>query len=186
MLAMTDGKSCAIIVGSLRKNSNSRAVADTLAAFLTESGMMVSCPEIADLPLFSEDLESAPPEQWTRFKNEIKSADCLIFITPEYNRGYTAVLKNALDIASRPNGQSVWNGKPGGLISVSPGKIGGALSYQQLKQVLGFLNIRLMNQPECYIQADSTFNNGVITDGGTKDFIKFFADKYIAFVNECV
>jgi chromate reductase len=105
-----------------------------------------------------------------------------LFITPEYNRGYTACLKNALDVASRPYGKSVWGGKKAGVISVSPGKIGGALAVNQLKQVLSFLNIIQLHQPEMYIQADATFKDGVVTDGPTKDYIRSYIDKYIGFV----
>ncbi|MDR0986424.1 MAG: NAD(P)H-dependent oxidoreductase [Ruminococcus sp.] len=177
-------KKCSVIIGSLRKNSNSLAVGKTIEKFLRETGEFeVSFPDIGSLPLFSEDLEQSPPESWVKFRAEIASSDCLLFITPEYNRGYPACIKNALDIGSRPNGKSVWSGKPGAVAGVSPGKIGASLAVNQLKQVLSFLNIPLLLQPECYIQADGSFSDGNIADGGTKDFIKLFAAKFVEFVN---
>jgi chromate reductase len=177
-------KKCSIVVGSLRKNSNSLAVGKAVSDFLGETGEFeVTFPEIGKLPLFSEDLENNPPESWVNFRAEIASSDCLIFITPEYNRGYPACIKNALDIGSRPNGKSVWSGKPAGIIGVSPGKIGAALSVAGLKQVLSFLNIPLLMQPECYIQADGSFADGIVGDGGTRDFIKLYTAKFAEFVN---
>jgi chromate reductase len=160
------------------------AVGKAVAEVLQAKDFEVSFPDIGKLPMFSEDLEANPPKEWTAFRAEIASSDCLLFITPEYNRGYTACLKNALDVGSRPSGQSVWSGKPAGLISVSPGKIGGALAANQLKQVLSFLNIPLLNQPEMYIQTDSTFVNGEIQEGSTKDFIKSYIEKYIDYVSK--
>ncbi|MDR0986657.1 MAG: NAD(P)H-dependent oxidoreductase [Ruminococcus sp.] len=177
-------KKCSVIIGSLRKNSNSLAVGKAVEQFLYETGEFeVSFPDIGNLPLFSEDLEGSPPETWVNFRAEIASSDCHLFITPEYNRGYPACIKNALDIGSRPNGKSVWGGKPSAVIGVSPGKIGAALGVAQLKQVLSFLNIPLLMQPECYIQADNSFTDGKVGDGGTRDFIKLFTTKYVEFVN---
>jgi chromate reductase len=177
-------KKCSIIVGSLRKNSNSLAVGKAVSDFLGETGEFeISFPDIGNLPLFSEDLENKPPETWVNFRAEIASSDCLVFITPEYNRGYPACIKNALDVGSRPNGKSVWSGKPGAVIGVSPGKIAAALSVAQLKLVLSFLNIPLLMQPECYIQADSSFTDGIVGEGGTRDFLKLFVTKYVEFVN---
>jgi chromate reductase len=176
-------KKCSVIVGSLRKNSNCAAVGKVIAESLQAADFEVVFPDIGNLPFFSEDLEAKPPKEWVDFRNEIASSDCVIFITPEYNRGYTAVLKNALDVASRPQGQSVWRGKKGGIISVSPGKIGGALAVNQLKQVLSFLNIKQLHQPEMYIQADGTFKDGAVGDGPTKDYIKSYVGKYIDFVS---
>jgi chromate reductase len=175
-------KKCACLIGSLRKNSNSLAVGKAVADFLGETGEFeVAFPDIGNLPLFSEDLEANPPETWVKFRAEIASSDCLVFITPEYNRGYPACIKNALDVGSRPNGKSVWSGKPAGIIGVSPGKIGAALSVAQLKQIISFLNIPLLMQPECYIQADSSFADGKVGDGGTRDFIKLYVTKLAEF-----
>jgi chromate reductase len=176
-------KKCSIVIGSLRKNSNCRAVGKVIAEGLQAADFEVVFPDTGKLALFSEDLEANPPKEWTQFRAEIASSDCVIFITPEYNRGYTACLKNALDVASRPYGQSVWSGKKAGVISVSPGKIGGALALNQLKQVLSFLNMPQLHQPEMYIQADSTFAGGEIADGSTKDYIKSYIAKYIEFVS---
>jgi chromate reductase len=176
-------KKCVIIIGSLRKNSNCKAVGKVIAEALQKANFEVVFPDTGVLPLFSEDLEANPPKQWTDFRNEIVSSDCVIFITPEYNRGYTACLKNALDVASRPHGQSVWNGKKCGIISVSPGKIGGALAVNQLKQVISFLNMPQLHQPEMYIQADASFKDGEVGDGPTKDYINSYVQKYIDFVS---
>jgi chromate reductase len=179
---MKEKKTCAIIIGSLRKNSNSKAVAMAAAGFLP--GFIISIPEIGDLPLFSEDLEANPPEQWERFRAQIREADCFLFVTPEYNRGYPACIKNALDVGSRPYGKSVWGTKPGGIIGVSPGKIGASLGVAQLRQVLSFLDVRLMCQPECYIQTDATVADGKVGDGSLKDFIKLFAESFAEYTNK--
>ena len=145
-------KKIGIFVGSLRRNSFSRSIAKAVAALAPE-GFEFRFIDIGNLPLYNQDYddEGQTPQPYTLFRNEVAEMDGLLFVTPEYNRSMPAVLKNALDVGSRPHGQSIWNGKPGALISVSPGGFGGFGANQQLRQPMSFLNILLLQQPEVYI-----------------------------------
>jgi chromate reductase len=147
---MTQVRTVAVVVGSLRKDSASRKVARALAAVAPE-GLKFEFVEIGDLPFFDQDLEATPPAQWVEFRNSIKAADAVLFVTPEYNRSVPGVLKNAIDVGSRPYGQSVWNGKPAAVISTSMGALGGFGANHHLRQSLVFLNMPTLNQPEAYI-----------------------------------
>jgi chromate reductase len=173
----------AVIVGSLRKDSVNRKVAHALAE-LAPPGMKLGIVEIADLPLFNQDSEKDPPAAWTRFRERIKSADGVLFVTPEYNRSVPGALKNAIDVGSRPYGQSVWNGKPGAIVSASPGRIGGFGSNHHLRQSLVFLDVPTMAQPEAYIGgADKLFDaNGQLNDDDTRKFLTDFMQVYAAWV----
>ena len=128
---MPQPKNIAVIVGSLRKEAFSRRTAQALAELAPDS-LKLEIVEIGDLPFFNQDIEKTPPEQWTRFRERIRSADGVLFVTPEYNRSVPGVLKNAIDVASRPYGQNVWNGKPGAVVSVSPGAIAGFGAARQI------------------------------------------------------
>ena len=145
-------KKIGIFVGSLRRNSFSRSIAKAVAALAPE-GFEFRFIDIGNLPLYNQDYddEGQTPQPYTLFRNEVAEMDGLLFVTPEYNRSMPAVLKNALDVGSRPYGQSIWNGKPGAVISVSPGGFGGFGANQQLRQPLAFLNVLLLQQPEVYI-----------------------------------
>jgi len=140
----------AIIVGSLREGSINRKVARSICS-LRDDDLDCSIVEIGDLPLFNQDMEKSPPEQWVRFKEQIAAVDGILFCTPEYNRGMPGVLKNAIDVGSRPYGRSVWDRKPAAIVSASPGAIGGALANHQLRQSCVFLNMPVMQQPEAYL-----------------------------------
>src|SRR6266702_6902922 len=140
-----------VLVGSLRKASFNGMLANTLIS-LAPSSMKFDVVEIGQLPFYNEDIETAaPPTQWISFRQRIKSADAVLFVTPEYNRSVPAVLKNAIDVGSRPYGQSAWDGKPGAVISVSPGAIGGFGANHHLRQSMVFLNVPMLQQPEAYI-----------------------------------
>ncbi len=145
-------KKIGIIVGSLRKGSFTRSIANELKAQLPE-GYEGKFLEIAQLPLFDQDYEAegATPESYAQFRKEVEACDAFIFATPEYNRSFPAAIKNALDVASRPYGSSKWNGKPAAVVSVSPGAIGGFGANHHLRQVLTFLNVQPVQQPEAYI-----------------------------------
>src|SRR5262249_17320935 len=130
----------AVLVGSLRKDSLSRKVAHAVAAN-APAGTEFIFPEIGDLPFFNQDLEGTPPAQWTRFREEIKSADAVLWVTPEFNRSVPGALKNALDVGSRPYGQSVFAGKPAAVASISMGGIAGFGANHHLRQSLAFLNM---------------------------------------------
>lgn len=140
-----------VLLGSLRQGSFSSQLARALAQAAPAS-MQFTSIEIGDLALYNQDLETdAPPPAWTRFREQVKAADALLFVTPEYNRTIPAALKNAVDVGSRPWGQSVWNDKPALLVSQSPGALGGMAANQHLRLSLAALNVAVMGQPEAYV-----------------------------------
>ena len=178
-------KKIAVFVGSLRKESFNRKMAKVLVTLAPES-LMLEIIEIGGLPLYDQDCddEGKPPSAWTEFRKHVKSFDGVLFVTPEYNRSVPGVLKNALDVGSRPYGQSVWGGKPGAVMSVSPGAIGGFGANHHLRQSLVFLNVPAMQQPEAYIGgAAQLFDaNGDITNETTREFLIKFMDDLSAWV----
>lgn len=142
----------AIIVGSLRKDSFNRKLADAIIK-LAPPEFSFKHIEIGDLPLYNQDDDGAQAEQVLRLKSDISASQALLFLTPEYNRSIPGVLKNALDHGSRPYGQSVWGGKPCAVLGVSVGATGTALAQQHLRNVLAYLDVPLLGQPEMFIQA---------------------------------
>jgi chromate reductase len=142
--------------------------------------------DLSGLPLYNQDYDDNgnPPREWQAFRQEIKALDGFLFVTPEYNRSITAALKNALDVASRPFGQNAWNGKPGAIISVTPGKLGAFGANHHLRQPMVFLNIPLLQQPEVYLSniAELFNERGEIIDQGTKDFLQTFAGAFARWV----
>jgi chromate reductase len=163
----------AIIVGSLRKDSINLKVARSLCAL---SGDRLDCDivQIGDLPLYNQESDANPPERYRLFREEIAAADGILFVTPEYNRGMPGVLKNAIDVGSRPYGKSVWNQKPAAIVSASPGSIGGALANHQVRQSCVFLNMPVMQHPEAYLGhvGDNSFDaDGCLQDGPLKDIV---------------
>jgi chromate reductase, NAD(P)H dehydrogenase (quinone) len=139
---------------------------------------------IGDLPLYNQDYDASPPAAWISFRARVKAADAVLFVTPEYNRSVPAPLKNALDVGSRPYGQSVWNGKPGAVVSASPSAIGGFGSNHHLRQALVFLNVPAMQQPEAYIgQADKLFDaDGRLSNDATRTFLQTFVQAFAAWI----
>ncbi len=178
-------KKIAVFVGSLRKESFNRRMAKVLKTLAPDS-LMLEIIEIGGLPLYDQDYDDGgkPPPAWITFRERVKSFDGFLFVTPEYNRSVPGVLKNALDVGSRPYGQSVWGGKPGAVISVSPGAIGGFGANHHLRQSLVFLDVPTMQQPEAYIGgAAQLFDaNGNITNEATREFLKRFMDAVSAWV----
>lgn len=175
----------AVLVGSLRKESFNRKMAKVLMKLAPES-LSMSIVEIGDLSLYNQDSEeggNVPPAEWTRFREEIKSCDGLLFVTPEYNRSIPGVLKNAIDIGSRPYGKSVW-GKPAAVISVSPSAVGGFGSNHHLRQCFVFLDVPVLQQPEAYIgHAGDLFDaEGKITKPDTVQFLKKFIQAFADWV----
>lgn len=168
-------KDVAVFVGSLRKDSLNRKIALTLAS-LASPALKLSIVEIGDLSMYNQDLDDKPPAAWTKLKQRIKSANAVLFVTPEYNRSIPAPLKNAIDIGSRPYGQSAWDGKPGAVISVSPSALGGFGANHHLRQSLVFLNVPAMPQPEAYVgHADKLFDtSGKLANSATEDFLRKF------------
>jgi len=178
-------KSIGIIAGSLRKGSFSKKIALHLAGLLSQE-FETSFPDIGNLVMYNQDLETggATPQAWLDFRREIKALDAVLFVTPEYNRSIPPVLKNALDIASRPYGKNSWGGKPGAMVSVSPGKMGGFGASSQLRQIAGCLDIHLMGQPEAYIgEVLPLTDEAGVKDENLKKFLQLFADAFTKWVN---
>ena len=173
----------AVIVGSLRKGSINRHVANTLAE-LAPAAMKLNIIEIGQLPIYNQDSDENPPSAWTIFRDRIRAADAVLFVTPEHNRSVPAALKNALDIGSRPYGKSAWSGKPGAVVTASPGGIGGFGANHHLRQSLVFLDVPAMAQPEAYIGgADKLFySNGKLINDGTRKFLQGFMQAYAAWI----
>ncbi|MDL2218203.1 NAD(P)H-dependent oxidoreductase [Christensenellaceae bacterium OttesenSCG-928-M15] len=174
-----------VVVGSNRRGSYSKMIAKAVTGFLP-ANYSVMFLEIGDLPIFNQDYDDdhETPAQWTRFREEVKSADAFLFITPEYNRSMPPLLKNALDVASRPYGQNAWGKKPGAIISVSPGKPGGFGANHHLRQCMSFLNIYMMQQPEAYIGNVTSIldDGGNVTDDGSAGFLKLIAEEFAQWV----
>jgi chromate reductase len=167
----------AILVGSLRKDSINRKVARSICA-LRGDNLKCSIVEIGDLPLYNEDLDKDPPEQWVRLRDQIRAADGVLFVSPEYNRGVPGALKNAIDVGSRPYGQSVFDQKPAAIVTVSPGSIGGFGSNHQIRQAAVFLNMPVMQQPEAYlghVSGDSFDADGCLKEGPLKEIVATLA-----------
>jgi chromate reductase len=178
---MSHPRTVAVVVGSLRKDSVSRKVAQALADLTPD--LSFRFVEIGDLPHFDQDLEADPPAQWVRFRQEIGAADAVLFVTPEYNRSVPGALKNAIDVGSRPYGHSVWNGKPGAVISVSPGAIGGFGANHHLRQSLVFLNVPVLSQ-EAYVgNAFTLFDeNGQLANDSTAEFLRGYGQAFQAWI----
>ncbi len=172
----------AVVVGSLRRDSFNRKLAHALTK-LAPPEFTFKLVEIGDLPLYNQDNDGSPAESVKRLKSEISAAQGLLFFTPEYNRSIPGVLKNALDHASRPYGQSVWKGKPAGVIGVSVGAIGTALAQQHLRNILAYLDVPTLGQPEAFIQAkDGLFDADGNVGEGSKQFLQGWVDQYVAWV----
>jgi chromate reductase, NAD(P)H dehydrogenase (quinone) len=180
---MSTTRKVAVFVGSLRKGSFNRMTAKALAA-LAPAELQLKIVEIGQLPLYNQDDDDAPPPPWVEFREKIKAADAVLFVTPEYNRSVPGVLKNALDVGSRPYGHSVWDRKPGAVVSVSPGAIGGFGANHHLRQSFVFLNVPAMPQPEAYIGGAAALfdKEGNITNEDTRKFLKSFMEAFAAWI----
>lgn len=172
----------AVVVGSLRKDSFNRKLANALGR-LAPAEFVFKQVEIGDLPLYNQDDDANPAASVVRLKQAIKSADGLLFVTPEYNRSMPGVLKNALDHASRPYGQSVWAGKPGAVVGITIGTSGTALAQQHLRNVLAYLDVATMGQPEIFLQNKEGFFDA---DGNigpeSRDFLQGWMDRFVAWI----
>jgi chromate reductase len=179
---MAKNRDIALIVGSLREGSFSRKTARALANLSPES-LKLEIVEIGDLPLYNQDLDpDSPPEAWRTFRETVRAADGVLFVTPEYNRSVPGVLKNAIDVGSRPYGASVWEKKPGAVVSVTPGALGAFGANHHLRQSCVFLDMPIMAQPEAYLSGAGNFfaENGSIRDPSLEKlltrFVTAFAD----------
>ncbi len=174
----------ALLVGSLRKESLNRRLAWAVAR-LAPSELVFEEVRIDDLPLYSQDFDQAYPPAAARLKRDVEGADGLLIVTPEYNRSIPGVLKNALDIGSRPWGKNSFAGKPAAILGTSPGAVGTALAQQHLRSVLAYLDVAVLGQPEVYVQ----FKEGLITHqcefctDTTREFLQSFVDRYVQWLD---
>jgi chromate reductase len=176
----------AVVVGSLRQDSLNRKLAQAVVK-LAPSDFTFRQVEIGNLPLYNQDDDANQAESVKQLKTEIREAQGLLFVTPEYNRSIPGVLKNALDQASRPYGQNVWAGKPAGILGASIGVIGTAMAQQHLRNVLAFLDVRALAQPEAFIHAkDGLFDASGNIGPDSKQFLQDWMDRYIAWVKKHV
>lgn len=181
---MSKPHNVAVLVGSLRKGAYTRMLANALKKIAPPS-ITLSIVEIGDLPLYNPDLDEAGvPAIWARFREEMKIFDAVLFITPEYNRSVPAALKNALDVGSRPYGASVWPGKPGAIISLTPGSLGAFGANHHLRQSLVFLDVPTLQQPEAYLgNAGLMFDAaGAFADPATETHLKAYLDAFATWI----
>jgi chromate reductase, NAD(P)H dehydrogenase (quinone) len=174
----------AVIIGSLSKNSINRKLANAILK-LAPAEFKFKQLQISDLPLYNQDDDGNQSESVIRFKNEIRNAHGLLFITPEYNRSIPGALKNAVDHASRPYGQNSWDDKPAGILGCSSGPIGTAIAQQHLRNILSRLNVHVLSQPDAYVQ----FKEGMLDKEGSftsenKKFFQNWMDKYVAWIKK--
>lgn len=181
---MTD-REIAVIVGSLREDSLNRKLALELAR-LAPASLKFEIVEIRDLPLYNQDLDAAPPAAWEDFRAAVRAADAVLFVTPEYNRSIPGVLKNAVDVGSRPYGHSAWAKKPGAIVSASPGAMGGFGANHHLRQSCVFLDMPIMPQPEAYLgHAGDMFGEaGRLKDEKLAGFLASFMAAYADWVEK--
>ncbi len=172
----------AVIVGSLRKDSFNRKLAEALAK-LAPPEFSFKHLEIGNLPLYNQDDDANPAATVTQLKSEIKAAQGLLFVTPEYNRSIPGVLKNAIDHASRPYGQSAWAGKPAAVVGISVGSTGTALAQQHLRNVLAYLDVPTLGQPEIFIQLkEGLFDESGSIGAASKEFLQNWMNQYVEWV----
>lgn len=173
----------AVIVGSLRREAFSRRLAKALR-LLQPPTINLEVVEIGRLPLYNQDGEAQAPLPWVEFRDTIKAADAVLFVTPEYNRSIPGALKNAIDVGSRPHGKSAWEGKPCAVVSCSPGAIGGFGANHHLHQCLVFLDMPVMQQPEVYIGGVDKLigEDGHPTNDKTRDLLDKFLHSYCTWI----
>jgi len=182
---MAQTRNIAVVVGSLRRDSFNRKVALELAR-LAPAHLKLEIAEIRDLGLYDQDLDNSPPAEWVAFRDVIRAADGILFVTPEYNRSIPGVLKNAIDIGSRPYGHSVWSKKPGAIVSVTPGNLGAFGANHHLRQSCVFLDIPVMQQPEAYLSGVGGWfgDDGSLTDQKAGKLLGGFINAYADWVEK--
>jgi chromate reductase len=180
---MSTTRNVAVFVGSLRKESFNRKMANALIA-LAQEPLKLEIIDIGALPHYNQDIESDPPQAMADFRRRVAAADAVLFVTPEYNRSVPGVLKNAIDVGSRPYGKSVWGGKPGAVVSVSPGALGAFGANHHLRQSLVFLDVPAMQQPEAYIgNAAALFDDkGALVNDSTREFMQKFLQAFARWI----
>ena len=176
-----------VIVGSLRKESLNRKTAKALITIAPPT-LKLEIVEIGQLPLYNPDIETDPPREWVDFRERVGRAAGVVFVTPEYNRSVPGLLKNAIDVASRPHGKNSWEAKPGAVISVSPGALGGFGANHHLRQSLVFINVPTLQMPEAYIGgAAKLFDDaGALINDSTREYLGKFMQAYAAWVEKLI
>ena len=179
-----DKRKVAVFVGSLRKDSFNRQLARALER-LGEDRMVFDYVDLGILPPYNQDRDGDYPAEGTALKAQVRAADAVLFVTPEYNRSIPGVLKNAIDLASRPYGDSAFAGLPAAVIGTSPGAIGTALAQQHLRNVLSYLDMPVLPQPEAYIQFKEGLvdADGKVTRQDTREFIEDFVDRFVEWID---
>jgi len=174
-----------VIVGSLRKESFSLKIANALVK-LAPSSLKLNVVTLHGLSFFNQDLEANPPADWLAFRETLQNSDAVLFVTPEYNRSIPGVLKNAIDVGSRPYGKSSFNGRPAGIISNSPGPLGGVCAAMNLKQILPGYTGPILQQPEIYLTAvgDAFDDKGNLTKEALEKVLKQYIDAFAAWVEQ--
>ncbi|MFS8084739.1 MAG: NADPH-dependent FMN reductase [Acidobacteriota bacterium] len=180
---MSTTRDVAVFVGSLRRDSFNRKLVDALIA-LAQEPLRLEIIDIGQLPHYNQDVEADPPPAFVDFRHRVAAADAVLFVTPEYNRSVPGVLKNAIDVGSRPSGKSAWGGKPGAVISVSPGALGGFGANHHLRQSLMCLDVPTMPKPEAYIgNAASLFDDkGKLVNDSTREFLQKFLQAFARWI----
>lgn len=174
-----------VIVGSLRKESFTRKIAHALAKLAPET-LKLNLVPLHDISFFNQDLEATPPADWLAFREKLQKSDGILFITPEYNRSIPGVLKNAIDVGSRPYGKSSFNGKPTGIVSNSPGPLGGVAAAKHLQNILPGISGPIMQQPEIYLNGvgDAFDDKGELSKDALRGVLKQYIDAFAAFVEK--
>lgn len=177
----------AVLVGSLSKESINRKLAQALGKIAGERAEF-RYVRLDDLPVYNRDIDSHYPDNFVRLKNDVETADAVLFVTPENNRSVPAVLKNAIDIASRPWGSNSFAGKPGAVIGTSTGAMATALAQQHLRNVCVFVDVLMMAQPEAFVRYHEGLiaDDGSVTDESVAKFLGNFVDKYLAWVQRLI
>lgn len=180
-----ESKKVAVVIGSLRKESFNRKIAKELIR-LSPENLSLEIVEIKDLTFFSEDIENDPPQSWKDFKQKIADSDAILFVSPEYNRTIPGVLKNAMEIGARPPKQNSWKGKPGAVVTVSPGAIGGLGANLTIRNAALSLNIPMMHQPEAFIGQikDKLLEDGVTVNEKTEKFLRDFLEAFEKWISQ--
>ncbi len=178
-------KKIAVLVGSLRKDSYNRKIANELIR-LSQGNLEMEIVEIGNLPLYNEDLDQSPPQEWTDFRAKVKASEGVLFVSPEYNRTLPGALKNAIDVGSRPYGSSVWQSKPGAVVTASPSSLGAFGANHNIRQAVVFLDVFMMAQPEAYIgnAAEIFKEDGTTVVEATEKFLKGFVEAYQKWVEK--
>jgi chromate reductase len=184
---MAANRTVAVLVGSLRKESFSRKVANAVAEVAPPT-LRFTQIDIGALPPYNQDLDpESPPAPWVAFRDAVRPADAVLFVTPEYNRSVPGVLKNAIDVGSRPYGKSVYSKKPAAIVSVTPGALGAFGANHHLRQSLVFLDMPTLQQPEAYLSnAGKLFDEGgALTNDDTRAFLRKYLEALAAWVEKC-